>query len=542
MDPAWIAHTINPAWLGIAFLFGIAVRRAGLPPLVGFLIAGFVLNAIGVRYSQFLQHFSDMGVTLLLFTVGLKLHLNSLSRPQVWAVASVHMLITVLIFAAAVQGLGMAGLALFTGLDMTATLLLGFALSFSSTVFAVKVLDEQGEIGATYGRIAIGILIMQDIAAVIFLGLSTGKVPSPWALLLLGLIPLRPLLMKILDASGHGELLVLFGLVLALGGAQVFELAHVKGDLGALILGALLAGNPKANELAGSLLGFKDLFLLGFFVSIGLLYGVPDLQSMAIAALLAMLVVPKVWLFFWLLTRFGLRVRTSMLSALSLANYSEFGLIVGAIAAANGWIGGDWLVVIAIALSLTFIVGSSLNSRSHNLYTRYRDRLKRWESRRLAPGEKGIDTGDATIALFGMGRVGTGAYESLRARYGDTLIAADIDTHKVEAHRAQGRNVIRASATDPDFWDRIRMGKIELVVLTLPRHSENLFAVRRLKATGFEGMVAAAARYPDEIEELKEAGVDAVFNFYAEAGAGLAEHVSALYYPGPPPADSLSRR
>ena len=103
--------------------------------------------------------------------------------------------------------------------------LLAFALSFSSTVFAVKVLEERAQIKSHFGRVAIGILVIQDLAAVIFLAASAGKTPSVWALALLALIPLRHVLYRLLDRSGHGELLVLFGLVLALGSAELFDLA-----------------------------------------------------------------------------------------------------------------------------------------------------------------------------------------------------------------------------------------------------------------------------------------------------------------------------
>jgi len=262
--------------------------------------------------------------------------------------------------------LSLAGLPLLTSLDFKLSLLIAFALSFSSTVFAVKVLEENGEMGAMHGRVAIGILIMEDLFAVIFLAIAAGKIPTLWALTLLALIPLRPLLMAMMDRSGHGELLVLFGLLMAVVGAEGFELVGVKGDLGALILGMLLATHPKAGELANSLLGFKDLFLVGFFLTIGLA-GTPSLAAVGLAALLAVLVTFKVALFFVLLTRFKLRARTAVLSSLNLANYSEFGLIVVAIAVSNGWIGSEWLVIIAIALSITFVLASSLNTAADTL-------------------------------------------------------------------------------------------------------------------------------------------------------------------------------
>ena len=153
--------------------------------------------------------------------------------------------------------------------------------------------------------------------------------------MLAGLLPLRWLLLRVLDHTGHAELLILFGLSVALGGAQLFGLFNLKGDLGAIIFGVLLAPHRNADALAKALLGFKDLFLVGFFLSIGL-KGLPGLDVLLVAALVVVFVPVKGVLFFGLLTRFRLRSRTAFLAALGLSNYSEFGLIVASIAAANG--------------------------------------------------------------------------------------------------------------------------------------------------------------------------------------------------------------
>ena len=194
----------------------------------------------------------------------------------------------------------------------------------------LKVFEEQGQSRSLHARTAVGILIVQDVIAVIFLAASTGKVPSPWALALLALIPGRRLLKWLMERCGHGELLLLLGIMMTIAGSELFELVKLKGDLGALIFGMLVAGHPKAKEMASSLLSFKDLFLVGFFLSIGL-RGIPSIPDLAIALFLVALVPIKVALYFSVLTRFHLRARTSAMASLGLAEYSEFGLIVAAI-------------------------------------------------------------------------------------------------------------------------------------------------------------------------------------------------------------------
>ncbi len=174
---------MDSIYILIAFVLGFASRQVGLPPLVGYLIAGFLLNAMNFTGGALIVELKDFGVTLLLFTIGLKLRLSSLAKPEVWAGTTIHALITVIVFGAGIYLLSAANLPLFNTLDFRLSLLIAFALSFSSTVFAVKVLESKAEMSALHGRVAIGILIMQDILAVIFITASTGKLPSPWALL-----------------------------------------------------------------------------------------------------------------------------------------------------------------------------------------------------------------------------------------------------------------------------------------------------------------------------------------------------------------------
>lgn len=519
---------MDPIWITIAFLLGFGARQVGLPPLVGFLVAGFVLNGMGVEGGETLQIIADLGVTLLLFSIGLKLQIRSLLEPKIWATGTIHMVITVILFGAAIFGLSLTGTSLFGSLDFKLSLLIAFALSFSSTVFAVKVLEEKGEMAALHGRVSIGILIIQDIVAVIFLTFSMGKIPSLWALPLLALLPvIRYLLKAMLNRCGHGEVLILAGMFIGLVvGAASFDMVGLKADLGALIVGILIADHPKASELAKSLLGFKEIFLVGFFLTIGL-SGAPTLEALGIATLLIIVMPLKVALFFFLLTRFKLRARTSVLTSLSLANYSEFGLIVGAVGAANGWISSEWLVVMAIALSMTFVLAAPLNTAAHGIYSRMAGRLKSFETETRLPEDETIDPGDARIVIFGMGRIGTGAYDFMWEHYGGGIIGIDFDSEVVEEHQQVGRNVVRGDPLDADFWERIERNKrkIELVMLAMSSQIENKEVARQLKAFNFPGRIAAIARFDDEVEALKEAGVDAAFNAYGEAGAGFAEHV-----------------
>ena len=225
-------HFSDITWILFALVFGVLVTHMSLPPMVGYLVAGFVLSALDMQSGDTLNAVAELGVTILLFSIGLKLNIKDLLRAEIWAVSVIHMLITVVVFGLLIFALSISALQAFAGLSVAESALIAFALSFSSTVFAVKVLEEKGEMSSLHGKIAIGVLIMQDLFAVLFLTAASGKVPSPWALLLLLLIPLRPLLVKLLQQVSRGELLVLSGMSLALGGAVLFDMVGVKADLG----------------------------------------------------------------------------------------------------------------------------------------------------------------------------------------------------------------------------------------------------------------------------------------------------------------------
>lgn len=528
---------MDPTVLTIAFAMGYLVYRLGLPPMVGFLLAGLCLSAFGYATTPMLKNASDVGVTLLLFTIGLKLRIKNLLKPEVWAGASLHMGLAVAAIGFALFCLGYSGLRFFLEIDLRTALLLAFALSFSSTVFAIKILDESGRMDSLNGRTAIGVLVIQDIVAVVYLTVATGKMPSVLALLVIALLPIaRKVFLLMLTRVGHGELMVLFGLFLALiAGAHSFDMVQLKPDLGALILGMLMAPHPRAKEMANSLMSVKDILLVGFFLDIGL-RGIPDASGFAAVGLLVALLPIKMALYFLVFTRFRLKARTSFMTMANLSNYSEFGLIVCALAASTGSLDSQWLVVIAIALSVSFIIASPLNKHADLIFDRMRMTLMRFESKRRHSEEVPYERRPLDIVIIGMGRTGVGAYDWFHEQFGDVVLGIDYDQETTALHVKQGRLVVQADVTDTDFWRRLPApdGSVKLVVLALNNFESMLSVIEKLQKYGYQGEMAAVARFDDEVVMLREAGVDIAVNVFAEAGAGLAAHaVSTLGPFGP---------
>ena len=511
--------------VAFAFFFGILISRIGLPPMVGFLTAGFAYNFAGLEAPAELQSIADLGVTLLLFSIGLKLKLKDLATAEVWGTSVAHILASTLLFFIVIfVGTFLFDVPLFD-LSIPAIIVLAFGLSFSSTVYAVKVLEDKGDMSAFYGKIAIGILVMQDIFAVIFLAVSEGKYPSVYALLvLLLLLPfIRKLIYKLIDQAGYGELLVVSGLFFALiAGYEFFYAVDLKGDLGALILGIVISNHPKSKALSKSLFSFKELMLVGFFLSVGM-QGLPNLPIILTAIGLVFVLPIKTWLYFFITSRFGLRSRTSLLNAITLANFSEFGLIVAALGASQGFLSVDWLLVIAIAVSISFAAASPFSKNVEKIYQKYKSVWHSYQKNTLHPKDKILDTGDATVLIIGMGRVGTGAYKILEDARPKKVLGIELSDERAAELRAKGFNVEVADATDTDFWNMVHLSKSveEMILLAMPNHMSNVYAAERIQASKLDCKLVAIAKHETEVDELSKMGIPS-FNLYREAGEGLA--------------------
>jgi len=508
--------------LVIAFILGFLMRLVGLPPMLGFLFAGFVLHALGIESNDTIEQISSLGILLLLFTIGLKLNIRSLFRKHVWRGGIGHMIITVVLFYLVMVLLAFFSVSFFDELTLQVIAVIAFSLSFSSTVFAVKVLEEKGEMQSLQGRTAISILIIQDILAVTFLTISKGTFPSIWAVLLLGFPLLRKPLLWLMNRAGHGEMMVLFGFLLALSGAELFTVLGLKADLGALIVGLVVANSQKSEELSKTLLNFKEFFLVAFFLSIGLT-GKPEWWMLGVSVIFILLIPVKSFLYFWILTRFHLRARTSFWIALSLSNYSEFALIVASVAVSAGLLGADWLLIFSITVSLSFLISSPLNTYVY--YSKFEKFLMHFEQKKRLADDRPIQAGGADILIFGMNKLGSMSYDYMAAKFGKNVLGLDANYNIVLAHKKERRNVIIGDATDSGFWENLEPGNVSIVLLCMTNHSANKFAAIRLKHSHFTGRIAAVARYEDQIDELKNLGVDSVFNIYEEAGIGFAEHV-----------------
>ena len=508
-------------WLLLAFTLGLLAKMVKLPPMLGYLFAGFILHAMGYEMTDGVEFLAQTGITLMLFTIGLKVNLKELLRPTIWGTTSIAML-GWFIFAIPLLLLfgAWSSISLFN-LDIESVALVTFALSFSSTVCVIKILEDNSELKTRHSDLSISVLIIQDLIAVLFLFAATGKTPSIWSVLLVLFVFARPLINQIFKRMGHGELVPLSGMVMAFGGAALFEALDLKGDLGALAAGMLLAGLPNTTEVYKSLISFKDIFLIGFFLSIGFT-ALPTMEMWIAALMISVGLLFKFVLFFFVIALFGFRIRTAFLSGILLSNFSEFGLIVASISMEAGWLSKEWLVVIALATALSFLVSSIMYQFSHLLFTRNKNNLLRFQKKSATRPATVCPLG-LEILIVGMGRVGLGAYHELSKDFSDKVWGIEVDKDRSERLKEEGYRVLSGDGDDIEFWETIELSKLKLVMLALPSTVEMKNIIQQLNAAGYEGKLSVVARYPDEQEELISLGADVAFNYYSEVGTGFAD-------------------
>lgn len=505
-------HPLQLVLLGTAFIFGFAVSRFRLPPLVGYLLAGLTLAGLGYSSGTFIEQIGQAGVLLLLFSIGLGIRFKNLGQVEVLGTGFIHIVLNAVIF---------IPFGWLLGLDIISSILVGFLLAFSSIVMAAKALDNRGELEAYHGRIAVGIMILHIIIGMVVVSVSGGDTPSWWMLSLLLLPLLRPVLIKGLEWCEVHELQLVYGLLLAVGGGYLFVQLGLSAELGALVLGTLLANHEYSEELSEKLWGLKEAFLLGFFLNIGLT-GFPTLSEGGAMLLLLLFLPVKQLLFLGLLLYFKLRNRTAFLTSSAVTSYSGITLIAGAAAVQMGWLPQSMLVVLALATAGSFAFNAFINAWAEKLYGRLEPWLQRFERDVHHPDAKLETIGKAHFLVLGMGRAGSSAYEWL-CRNKQRVVGLDINPERIEYHLKKGHRVVYADAQDPDLWSSIDLSGVLAVMITIPNVQTKINVVKLLRNNGYSGEINALTLYDYEAEALKEVGANAICLPVKQAGERLAE-------------------
>ena len=511
----------------IAAILAVIARMIRQPPLIAYLIAGILISpvALGPTLGNFIgndlagsgliQVFAHIGVAFLLFIVGLSLDFRVLK--EIGGVATIAGVAEIVL----TGGIG-ALIALGLGLGSNEILYMGAALAFSSTVVVVKILSDKKEIDTLHGRIALGILIVEDFIAALALmaiplienqgsmlwlfgKMSIALGASVGVLMLSGVI-----LPRILDyLARNQEALFLFGIAWALSLATLFDALGFSLEIGALIAGMSLASSKYTLELSGKMKPLRDFFVVLFFVFFGSqLAGEINLGLIKNALLFSLFVViGKPLIVMTVLRFFGYRKRTNFLAGSSIAQISEFSLIITLLGFTLGHLSQEIMSLVILIAVITIGASSYSIYYSHSIFSKISHFLFMFEGKSNKPDHQ--NEKNYEVILFGYHRIGYKIIEKLKAMK-LSFVIVDYNPKTILALAKEKIDCIYGDGGDSDFLTEIPITKAKMVISTIPDEASNLTIKERLRKSGSEAVFIATAEQPRTAFDLYEAGVDYV--------------------------------
>jgi len=549
------------AGIGLAFVLGFAVTRVGLPPLVGYLLAGVIVGPFTPGFVAdvgLAGQLAEIGVILLMFGVGIHFSVADLLAVRRIALPGAVVQITV----ATVLG---ALVSHWWGWSWGSGIVFGLCLSVASTVVLLRAMEDRGMTDSIDGRIAIGWLIVEDLATVLVLVLlpalagalggsdpetaagatggessvvraiviTTAKVGAFIALMFVVGRRAVPWLLERVASTGSRELFSLAVLAVALGIAVgASALFGVSFALGAFFAGMVVNGSELSHEAAADSLPLQDAFSVLFFVAVGMLFDPWILvrQPLEVLAVVLIVMIGKSLAAFFIVLAFRYSVRTALTISASLAQIGEFSFILAALAMTLGLLPaeGQGLIVAGALLSI------SLNPLAFVA----RDRLSAWivtrprllsALERPASPDQEVPAGAESEPLrdhaiiVGYGRVGSAIGETL-TRHGIHFVAVEEDRATVNALRARGVAAFSGDASRPEVLDRVNVKDARLVVVTAPDpfKARAVINVARRANPGIDTVVRTHS--DEERGYLERLGVGDVVMGEREVGRAMARY------------------
>lgn len=532
------------AILALATLLGLIGLRLRQPLIIMFLATGILAgpSALGLiqSYEQ-IALLAQVGIALLLFIVGLKLDLH---------------LIRTIGPVALTTGLGQIaftaalGYAIARAMDLAplAAVYVAVALTFSSTIIIVKLLSDKREIDSLSGRIALGLLIVQDIAAILALVVLTsfgapldGGSAAGLALSILarggGLVAGVALLMRyaipwlLRHLSRSQEHLTIFAVSWAVILGAGSELLGFSKEVGAFLAGVSLASTEYRDAIGARLTTLRDFLLLFFFIELGarLDWGEVGHQAGRAALLSLFVLLAKPLIVLVVMGTMGYRRRTSFQTGLSMAQISEFSLIVAALGLSLGHIGPQTMGLITLVGVITIFVSAYLILNSARLYALLSGALRIFE-RRHPYREAAVDSAAAAepavdVVLVGLGNYGSGVAEHLLHR-GRRVVGVDFDPDALRKWRGRGLPVIYGDVGDPEIHEQLPLDRARWVASTVRDRDLSLTLLNLLKHRGFAGRLALAASNGEEARRFEQAGAHVVFRPFRDASEQAADSLT----------------
>ncbi len=540
------------AILGLSALIGAIGQKLRQPLIIMFLASGVIAGPAGLGFiesHQQIEILAHIGIALLLFIVGLRLDLNLIrtTGPVALATGLGQILFTSIIGFFVAWGLGM---------DFLGSAYVAVVLTFSSTIIIVKLLSDKKEIDSLHGRIAVGFLIVQDIAAIIALvGLTTFGSPLPQGVsplmtsiviggkgigLLLGTglmmrFVLPPLLRKM---AGSQELLNIFAITWAILLGAFSDFLGFSKEVGAFLAGVSLASSEYRDAIGARLTGLRDFLLHFFFIDLGarLDWSTTGSQLWESALFSVFVLIGNPIIVLIIMGFMGYRRRTAFLAGLTVAQISEFSLIVAALGLNLGHISKETMGLITLVGIVTIFASTYMILYSESLYQFLSKPLKLFERKnpfRDTDQDTYATTPFLDFLIIGLGNYGGGLAEHLLER-NKKLAAVDFDPRVLEKWRRRNLPVLYGDIGDPELYEHLPLQKTHWVVSTIRNRALNLSLLNLLKQHRFPGKIALTAASPKEAQEFSQYGVQVVlrpFSDAAEQGADALAYALDIFPP-----------
>lgn len=502
---------------------------------VGLLVGPSVLNI--VEKNDQIDLLSKMGISVLLFVVGLKLDIHEIRSLGLVAMR------------AGLAQIGMTfglafALARGLGFDAVSSLYLGGALTFSSTIVVVKLLSDRRDVDSLHGRLAVGILIVQDIVIVLAMVLLAGAgveasgrplaaefgiaLLKGLAFLIVVFVLMRYGVVSLLRRLAQTpELLVLAALAWGLTWAAACDALGLNKELGAFVAGVSIASTPFREAIASRLTSIRDFLLLFFFVDLGAGIHFERLSSQIWLALIlsAFVLISHPLIVMTVLGAQGHRKRTGFFVGMSLSQISEFALIMVALGLSAGHITQDIVALVTLVGLITIAASTYLITKSHTIYERISKRLSMFEKKTSAVAESAANL-QADVVVFGAGRFGTTIMRGLMEK-GIGAVAIDFDPGAMSSCAAHGATAQYGDATDAEFIASLPLKSVKWVVNTVADRDIGASLIHALRVSGYAGKIATTAHTDADAEWLEKRGADLVLLPYRDAGEEAVEKITA---------------
>jgi len=531
--------------LGITAVAGAIAVHLRQPVLIAYIVVGILVGPAGfalVQAHDQIDLLAQIGIAVLLFLVGLKLDLHHVRHigPVALATGLGQLAFTILFGFLLIMGLGKS---------VMEAVYVAVALTFSSTIIIVKLLSDKRELDSLHGRIAVGFLIVQDIAVVLAMmamsALRGSADATHWEVagMLLARLSAAALLMFILmkyvlptvvrSMARSQELLLVFAIAWGTGLAALGEWAGFSKEAGAFLAGFSLASTAYREAIGARLVGIRDFLLLFFFIDLGakLEFSTLGEELWPAAVLSAFVLIGNPLIVMAIMGYMGYRKRTGFLAGLTVAQISEFSIVFVAMGISLGHIGVEALGLTTLVGIATITLSTYMILYSQPLYERLAPWLKLFERKqphRELAVEQQDDAGEhPDVVVFGMGRYGERLAKRLHEA-GLSVIGIDFDPEIATQKRLEGIPMRFGDSQNPDFLESLPLNGVAWAVSTLPDLESNRALLHALSERRFGGEIAIVARDEAQGSALKQIGAPTVLYPFRDAVDFTVENLTAL--------------